>query len=41
MFSDSIDYEIIGQGGMRFEKKKSNLSQMINEYYIENKYDLT
>jgi hypothetical protein len=40
IFSDSIDYEILDQDRMRFEKK-SNLSQMIHEYYVENKHDLT
>jgi hypothetical protein len=40
LFSNSIDQEIVGQGGMRFEKVL-NLIQTINYYYVENKYDLT
>jgi hypothetical protein len=34
MFSNSIDWKIVGQGGMRFEKA-------INDYYGKNKHDLT
>jgi hypothetical protein len=40
LFSNSIDQEIIGQGGMKFEKL-SNIIQTINDYYVENKHDLT
>jgi hypothetical protein len=37
MFSNIIDYEILSQSGMKFEKKKvSNLIQKINVYSIEN-----
>jgi hypothetical protein len=39
MFSNSIDWKIVGQGGMRFEKV-SNLIQTINDYYGKNKRDL-
>jgi hypothetical protein len=42
LFSNSIDVlEILGQGGMRFERV-SNLIQTINYYYVkEKKHDLT
>jgi len=33
-------HKILGEGGMRFEKS-SNLIQTINNYHVENKYDLT
>jgi hypothetical protein len=40
LFSNSINWEILGQRGMRFQKV-SNFIQMINDYYLENKHDLT
>jgi hypothetical protein len=35
-----IDFKIVIQGGMRFEKV-SNLIQIIDDYYGKNKHDLT
>ena len=40
MFSNSIDCEILIHGGMRL-KRVSNSIQIINDYNIKNKYDLT
>jgi hypothetical protein len=40
MLSNKIDCKIISQYKMRFEKK-SYFIQMINNYSVENKHDLT
>jgi hypothetical protein len=40
LLSNSIDWEIIGQGGMRFEKSFKSYSND-QWHYVENKYDLT
>ena len=40
MFSNSIDWEIIGKDEIRFKKRIKYLIQLINGYYVENKYDL-
>jgi hypothetical protein len=41
LFSTSIDCEIFTQSGMRFEEKNLNLIQIINDYGVKNKHDLT